>query len=222
MEHDNRICYVVGAMSLTPALRPYPNPGDFVIAADRGFDSLMAYGVTPDLAVGDFDSLGHLPDHRNVIALPVEKDDTDMAFALRKGLELGYRRFVLLGGVGGRLDHTLANLQLLDFLAAQGAQGFLAGERLAATAVRNGTFEFPAAMTGPLAVFCNSGEAKGVTMTGVKYTLTDDTLTGSCPIGVSNQFLGQAGSISVREGSLILMWEEKGDFYSQMPRLWME
>ncbi len=82
MEHDNRICYVVGAMSLTPALRPYPNPGDFVIAADRGFDSLMAYGVTPDLAVGDFDSLGHLPDHRNVIALPVEKDDTDMAFAL--------------------------------------------------------------------------------------------------------------------------------------------
>ena len=105
--NDHNICYVVGAMSLTPDLRPYPAPGDFVIAADRGFDSLMAYGVVPNLAVGDFDSLGHIPDHNNVITLPVEKDDTDMAFAVSKGLEMGYKRFVLLGGVGGRLDHTL-------------------------------------------------------------------------------------------------------------------
>lgn len=223
MTNDNRnICYVVGAMSLTPDLRPYPAPGDFVIAADRGFDSLMAYGVMPNLAVGDFDSLGHLPDHNNVIALPVEKDDTDMAFAVRKGLEQGYKRFVLLGGVGGRLDHTLANLQLLDLLAGHGAQGFLVGDHLAATAVRNGEFKFPAAMNGALAVFCNSGKAEGVTMTGVKYSMDNGEMTGDYPMGVSNQFLGQAGSISVREGSLLLMWEEKGGFYSMMPRLWME
>ena len=128
MSSASGICYIVGAMSLTPDLRPYPTQGDYVIAADLGFDSLMAYGVNPDLAVGDFDSLGHRPNHPNVIQLPAEKDDTDMVYALRKGLELGYRRFVMLGGVGGRLEHTLGNLQLLDLLALHGEQGFLAVE----------------------------------------------------------------------------------------------
>lgn len=221
MAVDNKICYVVGAMSLTPALRPYPTTGDFVIAADRGFDSLMAYGVRPDMAVGDFDSLGHVPDHNNVIELPVEKDDTDMTYALRKGLELGYKRFVMLGGVGGRMDHTLANLQLLDFLATRGAQGILAGEKLVATAVHNGSFTFPDSLTGPLAVFCNSGEAKGVTMTGVKYPLENATLSGAYPMGVSNEFTGEGGSITVEDGSLVLIWEEPKHFYTMLNKLWM-
>ena len=222
MQCENRICYVVGAMSLSLSLRPCPAPGDYVIAADRGYDSRMAYGVNPDLVVGDFDSLGEVPNHPNVIQLPAEKDDTDMVFALRQGLDLGYRRFVMLGGVGGRLEHTLGNLQLLDWLASQGAQGFLAGEKTVATAVRNGTLTFPAAMSGYLSVLCNSGTARGVTLRGLKYPLERYTMTGSFPLGVSNQFLGQPASVSVEDGCLLLLWEEKGDFYSLLPRLWMD
>lgn len=221
MANDNRICYVVGAMSLSPALCPHPAPGDYVIAADRGFDSLMAYGVTPDLAVGDFDSLGHAPNHHNVIQLPVEKDDTDMVFALRRGLELGYRRFVLLGGVGGRLEHTIANLQILDWLTTQGAQGFLAGEKTVATALRDTSLTFPASMSGFLSVFCNSGTAKGVTLSNVKFPLTDYELTGSFPIGVSNQFLDTPARVEVTNGSLLLLWEEKSNFYANLSRLWV-
>ena len=218
---NRNICYIVGAMPLTPDLRPYPVQGDYVIAADRGFDSLVAYGVRPDLAVGDFDSLGHRPNHPNVIQLPAEKDDTDMVFALRKGLELGYRRFVLLGGVGGRLEHTLGNLQLLDWLACQGGQGFLAGEKTAATCIRDGmSVTFPPSMTGYLSVLCNSGRAEGVDLTGLKYPLNGYTLTGSFPLGVSNQFLGQEASVSVKQGSLLLIWEDKGDFFSKVPKLW--
>ena len=216
------ICYIVGAMSLTPDLRPYPVQGDYVIAADRGFDSLMAYGVNPNLAVGDFDSLGHRPSHPNVIQLPAEKDDTDMVYAIRKGLELGYRRFVLLGGVGGRLEHTLGNLQLLDWLALHGAQGFLAGEKTAATCLRDGkSISFPPSMTGYLSVLCNSGTAEGVTLSGLKYPLEDYTLTGSFPLGVSNQFLGVEAAVSVEKGSLLLIWEDKGGFYAKLPRLWV-
>ena len=220
MANSSGICYVVGAMSLTPALRPYPAPGDYVIAADRGYDSLMAYGVNPDLVVGDFDSLGYTPNHPNLIRLPVEKDDTDVAYALRQGLELGYRRFILLGCVGGRLEHTLGNLQILDWLTTQGAQGFLAGEKTAATALRNGALTFPPSMSGPLSVFCNSGTARGVNLTGLRFPLEDYTLESSFPIGVSNQFLGVQATVSVEEGSLLLIWEEKGDFYSLLPRLW--
>ena len=145
-----------------------------------------------------------------------------MVFALRQGLDLGYRRFVMLGGVGGRLEHTLGNLQLLDWLASQGAQGFLAGEKTVATAVRNGTLTFPAAMSGYLSVLCNSGTARGVTLRGLKYPLERYTMTGSFPLGVSNQFLGQPASVSVEDGCLLLLWEEKGDFYSLLPRLWMD
>ena len=126
-----------------------------------------------------------------------------MVFALRKGLELGYRRFVLLGGVGGRLEHTLGNLQLLDWLACQGGQGFLAGEKTAATCIRDGmSVTFPPSMTGYLSVLCNSGRAEGVDLTGLKYPLNGYTLTGSFPLGVSNQFLGQEASVSVKQGSL--------------------
>lgn len=223
MDPVSNICYIVGAMSLTPGLRPYPAPGDYVIAADRGFDSLLAYGVNPDLAVGDFDSLGHQPNHPNVIQLPAEKDDTDMVYAIRKGLELNYRRFILLGGVGGRLEHTLGNLQLLDWLARHGAQGFLAGEKTVATCVRDGkTVTFPPTMTGYLSIFCNSGTAEGVSLRGLKYPLDDCALTGDFPIGVSNQFLGAPASVSARKGSLILVWEDKGDFYAKLPRLWAQ
>lgn len=218
---SSNICYVVGAMSLTPDLRPWPVPGDYVIAADRGFDSLMAYGVNPNLAVGDFDSLGHTPNHPHVIQLPAEKDDTDMVFALRRGLELGYRRFVLLGGVGGRLEHTLGNLQLLDWLAGQGAQGFLAGEKTAATCIRDGmAVTFPAEMSGYLSVLCVSGRAEGVNLTGLKYPLEEYVLTGDFPLGVSNQFLGREADVSVKKGSLLLIWEDVGDFYSLMSKLW--
>lgn len=217
----SNICYIVGAMSLTPDLRPYPVPGDYVIAADRGFDSLMAYGVNPDLAVGDFDSLGHRPNHPNVIQLPAEKDDTDMVYAIRKGLELDYRRFVLLGGVGGRLEHTLGNLQLLDWLTRHGAQGFLAGEKTIATCIRDGmALSFPASMSGYLSVFCTSGRAEGVDLTGLMYPLERYTLTSDFPLGVSNQFLGREACVRAGRGSLVLVWEDKGDFYARLPRLW--
>ena len=220
MAVNNRICYVVGAMSLSANLRPYPAPGDYVIAADRGYDSLMAFNVQPDLVVGDFDSLGHTPSHPNVIQLPAEKDDTDMVFALRKGLELGYRRFVLLGGVGGRVEHTDGNIQLLDWLTTQGAQGFLAGEKTVITALRDGAMEFPAEMEGYLSVFCNSGTAEGVTLEGLKFPLENAVLTGSFPLGVSNEFTGVNARISVDNGSLILIWADKGDFYTCLPKLW--
>ena len=220
MTNNQRICYVVGAMSLSPSLRPYPAPGDYVIAADRGYDSLMAYGVTPDLVVGDFDSLGRTPSHPNVIQLPAEKDVTDMVYALRKGLELGYRRFVLLGGVGGRLEHTLANLQALAWLTTQGARGVLAGEGTVATALRNETMTFPAGLTGFWSAFCLSGQAEGVTLRNLKFELTGHTLSADFPLGVSNEFTGEAAEVSVARGTLLAMWREQGDFYRLLPQLW--
>ena len=131
------ICYVVGAGEFCPRGLT-PGPGDLVIAADGGFAALEGLGLSPDLVVGDFDSLGHRPDHPHVVALPVEKDDTDMHSAIRLGWERGYRAFRLYGGTGGRIDHTLANIQSLARLASQGGRGWLVGPRWTATALSDG------------------------------------------------------------------------------------
>lgn len=124
---EGPICYIVGAGTFYEEGFA-PERGDFVIAADGGYQILLERGVTMDLVVGDFDSIGFRPDHPNVVDLPVEKDDTDMMAAIRLGRERGFRSFCLYGGTGGRVDHTLANLQSLVWLSRRGCQGALIGD----------------------------------------------------------------------------------------------
>lgn len=217
MKSQPGICYIVGAMPLGSTPPPSPAEGDLLIAADRGYATLSGLGLTPHVVIGDFDSLGHVPEHPNLMKLPCEKDDTDMGFALNYGLKLGYTRFLLLGGLGGRLDHTMANLQLLNTLSNRGAIGILAGEGQAATVITNGSFSFSPTCSGYCSVYCVSGQAHGVTLEGLKYSLQDASLTGDYPIGTSNEFLGIPAKVSVRRGSLLLIWQT-GDPLSHLSK----
>ena len=204
---NTAVCFLVGAGAVAPTLRLSPAPDDLLIAADGGLRAVERMGLTPHLVIGDFDSLGCAPTHPNTVVLPTEKDDTDMFAALKLGLERGYRRFALYGGTGGRLAHTLANLQLLTHLAQQGCRGFLIGEGTVTTAVYRSTLSFPAHMSGYLSLFCPGSPARGVTLTGLKYPLTDATLTSDIPLGVSNEFTGAPAHITVREGTLLALWQ---------------
>lgn len=219
MAQVNGICYIVGAMPLEPELVPQPKSGDFVIAADGGYASLYKRGIAANLVVGDFDSLGSVPNHPDVLRLPKIKDETDMGYALNRALEKGYTRFVLLGGMGGRLEHTIANLQLLAHLNRQGAVGILAGNGQAATVITGGSFDFPETMSGFCSVFCQSGVARGVTLEGLKYPLEDEELTGDFPLGVSNEFLGVPARVTVKDGTLLLIWENHGHLLDLLPVL---
>ena len=185
--------------------------GDLVIAADGGLAHTEKLGIRPDVILGDFDSLGYTPEGANVF--PVEKDDTDAMLAIRHGLERGYCRFVIYGGMdGGRLDHTLANYQALQFLADRGAEGYLVGEHYLATVVRSGRISFPAQAEGIVSVFCLGADAEGVTLEGLKYPLAGGRLTSGFPLGVSNHFTGEKASISVENGSLLILWDRKNGF----------
>ncbi len=181
---------------------------DFILAADGGFSHLEKLGLTPDGILGDFDSLGYVPEGAKLF--PVEKDDTDSMLAVRQGLKLGYRRFVLYGSLDGpRLDHTVANFQTLQYLADRDARGYLVGDHYIATVVKNGTVRFSADAKGILSVFCMGADAVGVTLTGLKYTLEKGTLTAGFPLGVSNHFIGQDATVTVESGSLLLLYDRQ-------------
>ncbi len=197
-------CVVVGAGPVDRL--PAPLPGDLVIAADGGYSALSRAGIRPDVVIGDFDSLPARPDHPGVVPLPREKDDTDMLAALRLGLARGYGEFHVYGGFGGRFDHTLANVQCLAFLARNGARGFLYGGGNVITCVQDGSMEFDAAHRGVLSVFSHSDVSKGVYLEGLKFPLADATLTSDFPLGCSNEFTGVASRVSVREGTLVVVW----------------
>ena len=179
--------------------------GDYLVAADGGFSHLQALDLTPQAIIGDFDSLGHIPN--GAMAFPVEKDDTDSMLAIRHGLAQGYHRFLLYGALDGpRLDHTIANLQALQFLADHQAQGFLIGSHQIATVIKNQTLRFSPDAQGILSVFCMGSDATGVGIRGLKYSLENGTLSAGFPLGVSNHFIGKPGEITVTNGSLLVIF----------------
>ena len=202
-------CYIFCAAEMTAesyAVRPPAGPDDLIIAADGGLRHTQALGLKPDLIIGDFDSLGSIPAGSELY--PVEKDDTDSMLAVRRGLELGYRSFMIYGAMDGiRVDHTVANLQTLQFLADRGADGCLIGTHYIAAAVKNGFVRFAPKAEGILSVFCMGPDARGVTLRGLHYPMEDGCLTAGFPLGVSNHFTGKEVYIGVRDGSLLLLWE---------------
>ena len=133
-----------------------PEPGDFILAADGGLRHLQAAGLEPSGILGDFDSLGYTPQGPLVDRFPIEKDDTDSMLAVKAGLEAGCRRFLLYGALDGpRLDHTVANFQLLHYLTEHDAFGYLIGQTYLATVLAPGCLGFSREASGILSVFCS-------------------------------------------------------------------
>ncbi|MCL2544692.1 MAG: thiamine diphosphokinase [Clostridia bacterium] len=199
------ICYIFGAGE-HDGTHLLPGPDDLVIAADGGYAHLQKHGLPAHIIIGDLDSLPDSPEGVPLERLPKEKDHTDMAAAIGYGLKAGYRIFRIYGGCGGRIEHTLANVQILADLARQGARGFLFDGESVITAIYNGSISFPRGASGYVSAFAHSNEALGVWERGLKYPLCDAALRNILPLGVSNEFMGQASEISVREGTLIVVF----------------
>ena len=202
-----KTCVIFGAAEFDALLQPI-GPENYVIAADGGVRHTEKLGICPHEILGDFDSLGYIPEGSRVF--PVEKDDTDVMLAIRHGLRAGFREFLIYGGMEGkRLDHTVANLQALAFLRTEGARGYLIGREQVATVIEKETAVFGAGSSGILSAFCLGKDALGVTIRGLQYPLEDGALTADFPLGVSNHFVGKEAEITVKSGRLLLMWDIK-------------
>ena len=200
-------CVIFCAAECRGLLEPI-GAGDHVIAADGGLEHTRKFGIEPQEILGDFDSLGFIPADSRVF--PVEKDDTDAMLAVRRGLQLGFREFLLYGSLDGpRLDHTIANFQTLQFLCDHASFGYLVGNDYIVTVMKNGALRFPAGARGTVSVFCMGPDAAGVTLEGLHYPLENGTLTAGFPLGVSNHFTGREAEISVKNGSLLVLWDRE-------------
>lgn len=198
-------CIIFCAAGFDGLIAPIPDNA-LTIAADGGLAHTQTLGLSPDVILGDFDSLGYVPADSRVF--PVEKDDTDAMLAVRLGLERGCDEFLLYGAMDGpRLDHTVANFQTLAYLAEHGARGWLIGKDYIATVASRETLSFDPGCTGILSCFCLGADITDLTLKGLHYPLEHGTLTAAFPLGVSNHFTGEAAQITVGDGLLLVLWD---------------
>ena len=199
------VCYIVGAGDFGTPFSPRAN--DLVIAADGGLSYLKEYGIRCDLALGDFDSLGHMPEGIERIVFPVEKDYTDTALALYEGERRGFREFVILGGTGGREDHTFANFSLLLEAKERGLFARLVSKSGTVFVIKNEKVRVKCDTGRHLSVFSFGGIARGVSISGLKYEASGIDITPSCHLASCNLFVGRYAEIEVKDGALIVFVE---------------
>ena len=199
-------CIIVSGGRPGPA--PQPQPGDFVIACDRGYRYCAGLGLQPDLFIGDFDSYdGAVDPAVPVERLQPEKDDTDTMLAVKEAIRREFADILMLGMLGGRLDHTLANIQTIVYAVQHGASASIVEKDCRITALRGGqSVAIPYARGFHFSVFCHSDSAEGVSIRHAKYELENAQITNGFPIGVSNSFLpGEDAVVSVESGILVIV-----------------
>lgn len=183
-----------------------PRDGDLVLCADGGYAHAMRAGILPDRVIGDLDSLsGIVPEEAILERVPVEKDDTDTMLCVRYALSHGCEECLILGGIGGRLDHTLANLQALAFAVSNGMRAELIGDDDRVLLLKDNAMVLKREEGCSLSLLSFTERCVGVTTSGVKYPLTDATITQDNPMAVSNSFTAEEAHIAVREGMMLVV-----------------
>jgi len=180
--------------------------GDFIICADNGYSIAKGSGIIPDIIIGDFDSIEtDLPSDVKTLRLPVEKDVTDTLACVKYAINKGFKEIIIIGGIGGRLDHTMANLQSLLYGLSQGVEIVLRDDNNIVT------LHFPSEITikkeenFKLSLFSFSEVCAGISTQGLKYKLFNDKLTQGFPLGVSNEFIAEYASVRFESGILLMI-----------------
>jgi len=200
-------CVIVGGADIGnyDFIRDRLLPDDYIIFCDSGLKHLAALRVNPSLIVGDFDSHENPHLDTETIVLPREKDDTDTVYAMKEAIKRGFDDFLLIGVVGGRLDHTLGNISMLIYLDSLGKRGTIIDDYSEMEIVSSA----PAYVSDRYAFFSLlniTGCAKGISVQNAKYPLVDGEIACEYQYGVSNEVLpGKTAVVSVREGKLLLI-----------------
>ena len=188
------------------AVTENPNDGDIIIAADSGYSNARTLGVTPQILLGDFDSLGTIPeDISEIISVPAEKDFTDTQMAIDTALSKGADEIIIIGGLGGRLDHTLSNLSILEYLHSKNVKGLITDGNDRVRYLKNDSIIILRSEYKYISLIARSEKVKGVEIAGCKYPLKNAQLSDKYQFAVSNEIEGNCAFISVKKGAVLII-----------------
>ena len=182
-----------------------PEKGDLVIAADAGYLTAKKMGITPDILLGDFDTLGveNIPEGIECLRVPAEKNDTDTQLAVQVAAERGAEEITIVGGMSGRIDHTLSTLAILEDLWERKAGrifAILTDGKNRVRFIRNGGAILSRSQYRFFSLIAADPLVKGITLEGCKYPLKNGRISRRNQWAVSNEIVGNCALIEIRRG----------------------
>lgn len=201
----------VGGSIFPNNITEHPKADDICIAADIGAENAKILGDTPDLIVGDFDSarleaLKKDFPRAEITLVPAEKDFTDSELAIQTAIAMGATEIVIIGGLDGRLDHTLANIAIIEHLTKSGFYVTATDGKNRVRYIESTSTLIPRSHFKYLSIIPRTEKVKGVTVMGCKYPLENARLTkSSAGLTVSNEITGNCAFIAVKKGGLLII-----------------
>ena len=184
----------------------HPKSDDLRIAADSGYKNAVTLGDRVDILLGDFDSLKEdistLPDKIEKITVPAEKDETDTQLAVNTALSKGADDIVIIGGLDGRLDHTLSNLAILEAMSEMGVHAVITNGKNRVRYIRSTSALLARSGFKYLSIIAADDVVKGVSLEGCKYPLENAKLSRKFQYAVSNEIIGNCALVSVKRGGV--------------------
>ncbi|MBR6708765.1 MAG: thiamine diphosphokinase [Clostridia bacterium] len=197
----------------------HPEAGDLVIAADSGYRNARLLGEQVSLLLGDMDSLGGDAAAAvdevqvaggEVLRVPAEKDETDTQLAVREAVMRGADELVIIGGMSGRVDHTLSNLAILEAMCERRIPTCLLDGRNRARCIKNDSLLLANVGFRYLSLIAVDEVCRGVSVEGCRYPLKNATLHRRNQYAVSNEMTGVAALVSVKRGRLLVIESSDG------------
>ena len=201
----------VGGSVYPDNITEHPKADDLCIAADVGAQNAKALGDTPDIIVGDFDSarLDELKKDfpkAEITVVPAEKDFTDSELAIETAIQKGADQIIIIGGLDGRLDHTLTNISLVEALSKNRIYVTITDGKNRVRYIENTSTLIPKSYFKYLSLIPRTEKVKGVTILGCKYTLENAKLSkNSQGLTVSNEITENCAFIAVKKGGLLII-----------------
>ena len=200
--------YIYTGGSIYPQnITEHPKGECLTIAADSGYNNAQLLGEAVDILLGDFDSLGekNIPKSVEVLKVPAEKDFTDTQLAVQYAIDKGAKEIYVIGGLDGRLDHTMSNIAILRDLADKNIHAVITDGnnriryvRATSTLLAKSHFKY-------VSLLADGEKVKGVSVEGCKYPLKNATLTNKYQYAVSNEITGNCALVSVKKGGIFII-----------------
>ena len=196
-----------GGTVRTESITEHPKADDLSIAADSGYHTAVALGERIDLLLGDFDSIGDVPRDSGIEIqqVPAEKDYTDTQLAVEIAIDRGATDIIIIGGLSGRLDHTLSTLAILEELHARKIYGTVTDGQSRARYMKSSSTLIARSPYKYLSIIAADEVVKGVDIEGCKYPLKKATLRRCHQFAVSNEITGNVAFIAVKKGGVFII-----------------